>query len=74
MRVLFFTFSSSVLLCGRHRGYPHHAALTWYSVLETVEFDEPAFTERNTGMLPAQVPEDFDLEGIIQIGPFYFAG
>jgi hypothetical protein len=43
------------------------------AVLETVEFDEPAFTERNSEMLPAQVPDAFHLEGIIQIEPFYFA-
>lgn len=37
------------------------------AVLELVEFDESAFTERNTEMLPAQVPDAFQLEGIIQI-------
>jgi len=43
------------------------------AVLETVEFDEPAFTKRNPKMLTAQVPHAFELEGIIQIEPFYFA-
>jgi hypothetical protein len=43
------------------------------AVLETVEFDEPAFTKRNAKMLSAKVPNAFDLEGIIQTEPFYFA-
>jgi hypothetical protein len=43
------------------------------AVLETVKFDEPAITKRNTKMLPTQVPCAFELEGIIQIEPFYFA-
>jgi hypothetical protein len=43
------------------------------AILETVEFDEPAFTERNTKMLPTHVPETGHLEGIIHIEPFYFA-
>jgi hypothetical protein len=43
------------------------------AVLETVEFDELAVTERNSKMFSAQVPDAFELEGIIQIEPFYFA-
>jgi hypothetical protein len=44
------------------------------AVLETVKFDEPAVTKRHTKMFSAKVPDVFDLEGIIQIEPFYFAG
>lgn len=43
------------------------------AILETVELDELAVTERNAEMLAAQVPDAFKLEGIIQIEPFYFA-
>jgi len=39
------------------------------AVPELVWFDEPAFTERNPGMLPAQVPDAFQLEGIFRIEP-----
>jgi hypothetical protein len=43
---------------------------TVQAVLETVEFDEPAFTERNSKVLPAQVPETRHSEGNIQIESF----
>jgi len=39
------------------------------AVLKTVKLVEPAFTERNAEVLPAQVPETWHLEGIIQIEP-----
>jgi hypothetical protein len=35
------------------------------AVLKTVKLDEPTPTKRNTEMLPAQVPETRQLEGII---------
>jgi ABC-type transport system involved in cytochrome c biogenesis ATPase subunit len=42
-------------------------------IARALKFDEPAVTKRNPKMLPAKVPNAFDLEGIIQIEPFYFA-
>ena len=42
------------------------------AVLEAVKFNEPAFAERNAEMLTAQVPDAFNLEGIIQIEPSNF--
>jgi hypothetical protein len=36
-----------------------------HAILELVEFDEPAFTERNAEMLSAKVPETRQLEGTI---------
>jgi hypothetical protein len=43
------------------------------AVLKTVKLEEPAFTERNAEVLPAQVLETWHLKGIIQIEPLDFA-
>jgi len=43
------------------------------AVLETVEFDESAFTKRNPKMLAAQVPCFLGLDAMIQMEPLCLA-